>query len=340
MWTQSSMESNGFNHFVPVVKRSSAYELVESNVQQMLGLANKKKNKQTVCHIDLTAVHDNDSYICKDAVGENFEFKAMKFINKVNACNKQVIDISHSDNERIHCDYIESNIEVSESSDVDEEISCDGTEGHKEVYDSSDVDNDRSVHDIESEELGNCSDKEDGSVWEITFYVDNKCKSVPEKMCTCCHRWSKELKIFKIEHFDMDDSVVKECLSLDNRVSHGGIVYICRTCNMNLKWNKCKKPWVPKWAVINKVLCTCCHNKFYPGRVKVFNEYSYTSFCVSLFDRAVSKNGQEFICLHCLMTLTTQSKSMKARNKFSKKCKQFPEYACTCCHRVMFYKSV
>ena len=50
------MESNGFNHFVPVVKRSSAYELVESNVQQMLGLANKKKNKQTVCHIDLTAV--------------------------------------------------------------------------------------------------------------------------------------------------------------------------------------------------------------------------------------------------------------------------------------------
>ena len=48
MWTHSSMESNGFNHFVPVVKRSSAYELVEPNVQQMLGLANKKKNKQTV----------------------------------------------------------------------------------------------------------------------------------------------------------------------------------------------------------------------------------------------------------------------------------------------------
>ena len=340
MWTQSSMESNGFNHFVPVVKRSSAYELVESNVQQMLGLANKKKNKQTVCHIDLIAVDDNDSYICKDAIGENLEFKAMKFINKVNVCNKQVIDISHSYNEGIHCDYIKSNIEVSESSDVDEKISCDGTEGHKEVYDSSDVDNDRSVHDVESEELGNCSDKEDGSVWEITFDVDNKCKSVPEKMCTCCHRWSKELKIFKIEHFDMDDSVVKECLSLDNRVSHGGIVYICRTCNMNLKWNKCKKPWVPKWAVINKVLCTCCHDKFYPGRVKVFNECSYTSFCVSLFDRAVSKNGQEFICLHCHMTLTMQSKSMKARNEFSKKCKQFPEYACTCCHCVMFYKSV
>ena len=100
----------------------------------------------------------------------------MKFINKMNACNKQVIDISHSDNEGIHCDYIKSNIEVSESSDVDEEISCDGTEGHKEVYNSSDVDNDRSVHDVESEELGNCSDKEDGSVWEITFDVDNKCK--------------------------------------------------------------------------------------------------------------------------------------------------------------------
>ena len=135
------MESNGINHFVPVIKRNSAYELVESNVQQMLGLANKKKNKQTVCHINLTAVDDDDNDICKDAVGENSEFEDMKFINKVNACNKQVIEISDSDNEGIHWDHIESNIEVSESSDVDEEISCDGTEGHKEVYNSSDVDN-------------------------------------------------------------------------------------------------------------------------------------------------------------------------------------------------------
>ena len=117
----------------------------------------------------------------------------MKFINKVNACNKQVIEISDSDNEGIHWDNTESNIEVSESSDVDEEVSCDGTEGHKEVYDSSDVDNEkRSVDDIESEELGNCSDKEDGSVSEITFDVDNKCKSVPEKMCMCCQRNLKD----------------------------------------------------------------------------------------------------------------------------------------------------
>ena len=25
---------------------------------------------------------------------------------------------------------------------------------------------------------------------------------------------------------------------------------------------------------------------------------------------------------------------------FAKKCKEFPEYACTCCHRVLFYRSV
>ena len=31
---------------------------------------------------------------------------------------------------------------------------------------------------------------------------------------------------------------------------------------------------------------------------------------------------------------------MNARNEFSKTCKKFPEYAHTCCHHVMFYKSV
>ena len=32
---------------------------------------------------------------------------------------------------------------------------------------------------------------------------------------------------------------------------------------------------------------------------------------------------------------------MKARGVFfAKKCKEFPEYACTCCHRVPLYRSV
>ena len=51
--------------------------------------------------------------------------------------------------------------------------------------------------------------QEDGSVWEISCNTNEKCKSVPEKMCTCCHMGSKILRIFNIKNYDMDDSVVK-----------------------------------------------------------------------------------------------------------------------------------
>ena len=118
-----------------------------------------------------------------------------------------------------------------------------------------------------------------------------ECKSVPEKMCACFHMGSKILRIFNIKNYDMDDSLVKQCLFPENRVLHGGNVYICMNCEKNLKFSKNKKPRVHKYVVINKVLSTCCHTKFYPGRVKVFKEESYRSCSALLYNHHTSKKS-------------------------------------------------
>ena len=39
--------------------------------------------------------------------------------------------------------------------------------------------------------------QEDGSVWEISCSTNDKCKSVPEIISTCCHIGSKILRILK-----------------------------------------------------------------------------------------------------------------------------------------------
>ena len=51
-------------------------------------------------------------------------------------------------------------------------------------------------------------------------------------------------------------------------------------------------------------------------------------------------DGLEYICASCDAILATESKEMKARSAFIKKFKEFPEYICMCCHRMLFYRSV
>ena len=160
MWTQSSMHSLGFNHFVPLFQRDRRIEFLELNVDQMLG-KKSKMHERTGSHIDLTSDE-----------GDGRE--------KVVDCkNEQLVDLKCTDNGTV----------------------CD-----------TGVDDDENGKNIGNSSFDNI--QEDGSVWEISCSTNDKCKSVPEKICTCCHIGSKILRIFKIKNYDMDDSVVKQCLFL------------------------------------------------------------------------------------------------------------------------------
>ena len=103
-------------------------------------------------------------------------------------------------------------------------------------------------------------------------------------MCTCCHRVCKDLKRLNMKDYDLNYYIVQKCLSPKNRLTHNGIAYICKTCHMNLKGNETKSPRVPRYAVINKVLCTYCHNGYFQTKCKEFNEGRYKNLCGMTFE--------------------------------------------------------
>ena len=61
-------------------------------------------------------------------------------------------------------------------------------------------------------------------------------------------------------------------------------LHTCKTCHMNLKGNETKSPRVPTYAVINKVLCTYCHNGYFQIKCKEFNEGKYKNLCGMTFE--------------------------------------------------------
>ena len=48
----------------------------------------------------------------------------------------------------------------------------------------------------------------------------------------------KNVKKMTVEDYDFEDEVVQRCLSRDNRETHGGTTYICKTCDYNLRRNE------------------------------------------------------------------------------------------------------
>ncbi len=78
-----------------------------------------------------------------------------------------------------------------------------------------------------------------------------KCYELPEYICTCCHRllWKQSVLPFKVENFNSDKEVVKECFAPDIlRETKPGEIYICTTCNKDLRK---KNPTMPAQAVAN-----------------------------------------------------------------------------------------
>ncbi len=93
-----------------------------------------------------------------------------------------------------------------------------------------------------------------GKVVTIQEAAENfrrKCYELPEYICTCCHRllWRQSVLPYKMDKYDSTNDIIKKCLAPDIlRETKPGEMYICTTCNGDLKK---KKPIMPAQAVAN-----------------------------------------------------------------------------------------
>lgn len=107
---------------------------------------------------------------------------------------------------------------------------------------------------------------------------------------------------------------------------------------------------------IEMVTCTCCHRMLQRPRCVAFrgNCYNFENEVVrqalSTKHRFCPDGGSEYMCYTCHNNLRQTEPKMprlavarsgrKGAEKFLKACEQKPEFVCTCCHRLLFKKTV
>ena len=173
--------------------------------------------------------------------------------------------------------------------------------------------------------------------------ICNKChnKNLRESLVTCltCNKTMKKMLTLK---FDMDKYSSLENTIIEMLNSKRQKSYTCKSCHLQLQ---------------PKCTCVCCNTDVQKDTCKVYNKagYDFTSFDVSQCLGHVSNpanNEDQYICTSC-------DKSLKETNNenpvlpyygkyphavaganFLKALKQRPEYVCTCCHCMLFCKTV
>ena len=121
---------------------------------------------------------------------------------------------------------------------------------------------------------------------------------------------------------------------------YGNKMYICKTCDRNFQ---------------DKFVCVTCGRGVTKKMCKIYqkNEYDFRQFVVFQFlGNCIYETGSAYICLSCHTTLTKTNianpivpyhvKEGKVRDgtSFLKVLNEKPEYVCTCCHRLLFRKTV
>ncbi len=89
------------------------------------------------------------------------------------------------------------------------------------------------------------------TIQEAAENFHRKCSELPEYICTCCHRllWKQSVLPFRIEKYDTSNDVITRCFADDIlKETKPGEIYICTTCNNDLKK---RKPIMPAQAVAN-----------------------------------------------------------------------------------------
>ena len=116
--------------------------------------------------------------------------------------------------------------------------------------------------------------------------------------------------------------------------------YICKTCHFQLK---------PKFS------CVCCNRNIEQHLCKQYNieDYDFSHYIVSRCLPDTSDEGDDkYICISCHKRLVeanpenvsvpyfVNNRCVNAGAKFLKALQEKPQYVCTCCHRLLFQKTV
>ena len=117
--------------------------------------------------------------------------------------------------------------------------------------------------------------------------------------------------------------------------------YICKNCHVELQQN---------------MTCVCCNRHMQKHLCKMYNKlnYDFTNFVVSLCLQHASHalHDDQYICSSCNKTLKETSDEnpvvpfyarytyIVTGTNFLKALHQRPEYVCTCCHCMLFHKTV
>ena len=162
----------------------------------------------------------------------------------------------------------------------------------------------------------------------------------PKFKCYCCDLLlaRNNVSAINIAKYDMSDDLVATTLA-----GADGMDYICRRCDRNM---------------LSSLVCTCCHGKCSKYRVTEFlaQNYDFEDYIVS---RALSDGVRvcvgdtEYICYTCKGRLQadktdfpTMPRNAYARklvdpgSRFLRAIREKPEFVCTCCHRMLFQRSV
>ena len=172
-----------------------------------------------------------------------------------------------------------------------------------EIHEEMEFDsNESGIDNQESTQVCNMEDVDNTSGVMDESSVKNK-----SFYCTSCHHAvssRSNVIIFRKDKYDFENDVVRKVLNDQYRHrSDDGNEYICQNCSKNLKK---KVPKVPRKSAYN---------------IEKMKKYS---------DHA-EKVGKE---------MKTKKQILKAGEKFRHSCKQLPEFVCTCCHRMLFLKSM
>ena len=121
---------------------------------------------------------------------------------------------------------------------------------------------------------------------------------------------------------------------------YGNKMYICKACDRNFQ---------------DKFVCVSCGKGVTKKMCKIYqkNEYDFRQFVVlQCFGDCIYETRSAYICLSCHTTLTKTNianpivpyhvKEGKVRDgtNFLKALNEKPEYMCTCCHQLLFHKTV
>ena len=172
--------------------------------------------------------------------------------------------------------------------------------------------------------------------------ICNKCHNAicKETLVTCLRCTNTITKICTLK-FDINRYTSLEQHIKDMAKSHKTNCYICKSCHEELQ---------------QKLTCVCCNRPMQKQICKIYNkeDYNFSYFVVSQCLQHLPNSTQEvqYICMSCDKALKqtsdedpcvpyhTRNANAVTGAKFLKALNQKPEYVCTCCHHMLFCKTV